>query len=161
MSRSKKSRKTGPIGVRKDPDYAGKPSSPSKKKPPKGKPSGSRQQVAAQKKRGQNQNRNTDPRHGSKKPIALVTTQKKIAYATPAEELAAIEADARLTALLNKAENGAKLRADQQQYVNEKLARHAILCDLLGISQEEEKADDPYDSLDAISIDDFTDSDDD
>jgi ribosome assembly protein YihI (activator of Der GTPase) len=162
MPRQKKSRKPGPIGVRKDPDFAGRQKQQTKKKPQKGNPSGSRQNVDTAKKRGQSSPKNTDPRHGSKKLVPLVTQQQKKSYATPAEELAAIEADARLTALLDKAEKGEKLRIDQQQYVDEKLARHGVLCDLLGISREEEKTiDDPYDSLDAISLSDFDDSEDD
>ncbi len=39
------------------------------------------------------------------------------------------------------------------------MARHRILCDLLGIAEsDDEDDDDPMDSLDALSMDEFKDS---
>lgn len=163
----KKSRKVGLIGVRKDPDFKKNRSSHSRSdtSPPKktkGKPAGSRHNVEMTKASGEKRGKaSSDPRHGSKKPISLVATaavtkkveQKK--YATPAEELAAIEADARLVALLDKLDSEQKLTKEQEQYVETMMARHKVLCDLMGISDEEDDDDDPFDSLDAMKIDDF------
>ena len=86
---------------------------------------------------------------------------KKVTYATPKQELAALEADARLISLLDKQEQGIHLSVEQKAYVTEKLDRHAVLCSLLGIELEQEEKtiqDDPLDSLDAISMSDFIDS---
>jgi ribosome assembly protein YihI (activator of Der GTPase) len=80
-------------------------------------------------------------------------------YATPAEELAALEADGRLSALLDKLDEGKTLTAEQQRYVDEKMARHRILCDLMGIRDDEDEDDDDlddFDKLDSINIDDYT-----
>ena len=167
MARSKKSRKVGLIGVRKDPDF--KPSENRKNTDPrpkkhKGKPAGSRHNIDEKATMGARRQENKDPRHGSKKPVqlikataTLVTPAQKKKYATPAEELAALEADQRLTSLLDKLDNDQALTREQQAYVDEKMARHRILCDLLGIVDEDDEEDesDPFDDLDAINIDDF------
>ncbi len=107
---------------------------------------------------------NKDPRHGSKKPIQLVkavtpTPEQKKKYATPAQELAALEADQRLSDLLDKLDNDQSLSREQQAYVDEKMARHRILCDLLGIVEDDDEDDDidPFADLDAININDFKD----
>ena len=75
MARSKKSRKVGLIGVRKDPDF--KPSENRKSDSPrpkkhKGKPAGNRHNVEQKKVTGKKSAENKDPHHGSKKPIQLV-----------------------------------------------------------------------------------------
>ncbi|WP_218419889.1 Der GTPase-activating protein YihI [Alteromonas lipotrueae] len=169
MARSKKSRKVGLIGVRKDPDR--KPgqkrqeSTPRPKKH-KGKPAGNRHNVEQSENGASKRRENQDPRLGSKKPIPLVVkkttmtttpTQKK-KFATPSEELAALEADQRLASLLDKLDDDKQLTKEQQTYVNEKMARHRILCDLLGIVEDDGEDDDemdPLDDLDAIDINDF------
>jgi ribosome assembly protein YihI (activator of Der GTPase) len=168
MGRSKKSRKVGLIGVRKDPDF-----NPSKQrtsenprpKKRKGRPAGSRHNVESTTSSGNKRQENKDPRHGSKKPIALVkqnaapinTPLQKKKYATPAEELAALEADQRLASLLDKLDEDKPLTKEQQAYVDEKMARHRILCDLLGIVDNDDEDDDmdPFDDLNAIDINDF------
>lgn len=168
MGRSKKSRKVGLIGVRKDPDF-----NPSKQrtsetprpKKRKGRPAGSRHNVESTTSSGIKRQENKDPRHGSKKPIALVkqnaalinTPLQKKKYATPAEELAALEADQRLASLLDKLDEDKPLTKEQQAYVDEKMARHRILCDLLGIVDNDDEDDemDPFDDLNAIDINDF------
>jgi ribosome assembly protein YihI (activator of Der GTPase) len=166
MARSKKSRKVGLIGVRKDPDFKpseNRKSDSSRPKKHKGKPAGSRHNVEQKKVSGQKSVVNKDPRHGSKKPIQLVkaavtpTPAQKKKYATPAQELAALEADQRLSDLLDKLDDDKPLTREQQAYVDEKMARHRILCDLLGIVEEDDEDDemDPFDDLDAINIDDF------
>ncbi len=164
-SNRKKSRKVGLIGVRKDPDFkqSRKPANQSKKTN-KGRPAGSRNNLETTSKvsGGSKSAQQKDPRHGSKKPIALVVSptvskvqQRK--FATPAEELAAIEADSRLTALLEKLDNNKSLTREQQHYVETMMARHQSLCELMGIDPEdEEDENDPFAQLDAVKIDDFT-----
>ena len=164
MSR-KKSRKVGLIGVRKDPNR--KPDRTNKEeriKKPKGKPAGSRNNVdQTQKSTRPNQGRK-DPRLGSKKPVQLVkptepvTKTKQRKFATPAQELAFIEADEKLTRLLDLLDEGKSISSEEQAYVAEKMARHKILCDLMGISEDEDEEDiDPLDSLESISWDEFKD----
>lgn len=162
MAKQRKSRKVGLIGVRKDPDYVHEKSSGRVKKH-KGKPPGSRHNVETTKSQTSSGAVSKDPRHGSKKPVQLVKSPVKPAqrkYATPAEELAALEADGRLSALLDKLDEGKTLTAEQQRYVDEKMARHRILCDLMGIRDDEDEEDDDdlddFDKLDSINIDDYT-----
>ncbi|GEA09645.1 Der GTPase-activating protein YihI [Alteromonas sp. KUL49] len=167
-TKSKKSRKIGLIGVRKDPDR--KPGShrnnDARPKKHKGKPAGTRNNVEQPSKSVGRKQENKDPRLGSKKPISLIKVEtptpnqpQKRKYATPAQELAALEADQRLASLLDKLDDDKPLTKEQQAYVDEKMARHRILCDLLGIVEveDEEEENDPFDSLDAIDIDDFKD----
>jgi len=173
MGRSKKTRKVGLIGVRKDPDF--KPSKHRSSEAPrpkkrKGKPAGSRHNVESQSSSGSHRQENKDPRHGSKKPISLEkqvpkavptpTPALKRKYATPEQELAALEADTRLAVLLDKLDDDKTITKAEQAYVNEKMARHRVLCDLLGIVEDDDDDDDddendPFDDLDAIDINDF------
>lgn len=169
MGRSKKSRKVGLIGVRKDPDF--KPSERRNSEAPrpkkhKGKPAGSRNNVESQSSGGGRRQENKDPRHGSKKPISLEKQQapnnptpavQKRKYATPEQELAALEADQRLASLLDKLDDDQSITKAEQAYVNEKMARHRVLCDLLGIVEDDDEGDenDPFDELNAIDINDF------
>lgn len=161
MPRSKKSRKIGSIGVAKSPDF--KPIAKAKrKKASKGHPSGSRHNVNNQSEGLTNHSGLSDPRHGSKKSIPLIKDAiKKTHFATPKQELRALENDPRLISLLDKQDSGQSLSFEQNQYVQAKLERHAVLCSLLGIEpvqQEEETMGDPLASLDAISMNDFLDS---
>jgi ribosome assembly protein YihI (activator of Der GTPase) len=162
MPRSKKSRKIGSIGVAKSPDY--KPVAKiQKKKPGKGRPSGSRHNVESKQQSGSSgRSLSSDPRHGSKKSIPLIKEAVKTTrYATPKQELSALENDARLINLLDKQDSGQTLSFEQNQYVQSKLDRHAVLCSLLGIhndQEEESNTDDPLASLEAISMKEFLDS---
>ncbi|OFC71492.1 Der GTPase-activating protein YihI [Alteromonas confluentis] len=166
-SRSKKTRKVGLIGVRKDPDFNKKKkqntTSPAKSKKHSGNKAGSRNAVESKAKQEKRASGNKDPRHGSKKPIELikapVTNAVVKKYATPADELAALEADNRLATLLDKLDDGIAISKAEQAYVDEKMARHRIICDLLGItdSDDEEEDEDPMKHLDAISMDEFKD----
>ena len=120
MAKQRKSRKVGLIGVRKDPDYVHEKSSGRVKKH-KGKPPGSRHNVETTKSQTSGGAVSKDPRHGSKKPVQLVKSPVKPAqrkYATPAEELAALEADGRLSALLDKLDEGKTLTATFAAYLN-------------------------------------------
>ena len=160
MPRQKKSRKIGQIGTPKTQDRVYKDKV--KRKTKKGNPSGTRQQIETTKPKSPKKKVSTDPRHGSKKPISLVPQSAQEKFANPAEELAAIEADTRLSTLLDNIDQGKSLNKGQQAFVDERLARHQVLCDMLGITDEQKDSQpdsDPLQSLDAISLDDFIDSD--
>ncbi|MFQ3251545.1 MAG: ribosome assembly protein YihI (activator of Der GTPase) [Glaciecola sp.] len=160
----KKSRKGGQIGVPKSTIPVVRTPSDRVRKTSGNKP-GTRNSVveAAENAR---QNAKKDPRIGSKVPVDLMrhkkattqSTEKKVTYKTPKHELDAIEADEKLQQLLDKQESK-KLTKVEQEYVDIKLARHLVLCDMLGInaSEEIEEEDDPLSGLDAISIDDYKD----
>ncbi|MDF2179740.1 Der GTPase-activating protein YihI [Aliiglaciecola sp. CAU 1673] len=106
---------------------------------------------------------NKDPRIGSKKPIPLVVQeQPKQAkrYFSPAQELKAIEEDARLESLLSRLEEGEQLNADDKAYMEAKLSRHAQLCDMLGIvaevdEPEQDEEDDLFDKFHKADINSF------
>lgn len=160
MSRQKKSRKVGKIGVSKENTV--KPAkSPKTKKPTKGKKSGSRQNTESQNTLSSKGTKSVDARKGSKTKIDLSKYKKPTERPSPApldpmDELNAIESDAKLDALITAAEER-ELTNSEQSYVDKKLNRHKVLCDLLGISEDEEKDSDPFSDLDAISKRDFED----
>ncbi|MCC2616912.1 GTPase-activating protein [Aestuariibacter halophilus] len=148
MASRKKSRKVGRIGVPKSSQPRPiKPESGSKPKKHTGKPAGSRHSVA----QARNENRanadKKDPRIGSKKPVPLIVEDKKEVpkpkYFSPAQELEALENDKQLNRLLDKLEQGKSLSAEQQAWVDQKMARHRTLCDLLGIQDEPQTEDAP------------------
>lgn len=169
MARQKKSRKVGKIGISKTPSNVRKPTEKRVKKH-LGKPAGSRNNEALTDIQGPKKV-NKDPRHGSKKPVSLIADTKeqksgpkKIKYFSPTQELAAIEQDPRLATLLDKIDLGKKITREDQQYVDQTLARHKILCDLLGLTDEVEKPKesseqqtDLYSQFEAIDINDFKD----
>ena len=139
MARQKKSRKVGKIGISKAPSNVRKPTEKRVKKH-LGKPAGSRNNEALTDKQDPKKI-NKDPRHGSKKPISLIAETKqqksaanKVKYFSPTQELAAIEQDPRLATLLDKIDLGKKITREDQQYVDLTLARHKVLCDLLGLT---------------------------
>ncbi|MGS2720949.1 Der GTPase-activating protein YihI [Paraglaciecola aestuariivivens] len=171
MPRQKKSRKVGKIGVVKSSSNKRKPTEKRVKKP-LGKPAGSRNSEALTTAKTDTQKVNKDPRHGSKKPVDLIkadTVDKKTnkapkQYFSPKQELAAIEKDQRLAQLLDMLDIGKTVSRDEQKYVEQKLARHKELCDLLGISDDPEESseskaqsDDLFSELDALDINDFKD----
>jgi ribosome assembly protein YihI (activator of Der GTPase) len=169
MARQKKSRKVGKIGISKTPSNVRKPTEKRVKKH-LGKPAGSRNNEALT----VNQNLkkiNKDPRHGSKKPISLIvetkeqkSATKKAKFFSPTQELEAIEQDPRLASLLDKIDLEKKITREEQQFVDQTLARHKILCDMLGRTSEPEKPKqqnehqtDLYSQFEAIDINDFKD----
>ncbi|MBU3003474.1 Der GTPase-activating protein YihI [Paraglaciecola arctica] len=169
MARQKKSRKVGKIGVAKTSSNVRKPTEKRVKKH-LGKPAGSRNSAALTDSQGPKKVVK-DPRHGSKKPVSLIvetseqkTVPKKIKYFSPTQELAAIEQDPRLATLLNKLEKDKKISREDQQYVDQTLARHKVLCDLLGISNDDENHQetseqeiDVFSQFESIDINDFKD----
>ncbi|ALT00141.1 Der GTPase-activating protein YihI [Lacimicrobium alkaliphilum] len=121
-----------------------------KSKKRKGHAPGSRHSEADQTKVRQNHGAKADPRLGSKKPVPLTAPSKSAKepqkHFSPAKELSAIEQDPRLEALLDKAEQDQSLTAEEKTYIDQKLARHRQLCELLGIDaadDKDEKSSDP------------------
>ena len=172
MTRAKKSRKGGSIGIPKaikdssNSRSTSKPTSPSRPKRKSGNAPGTRQNTDTTATKANSNSGSQDKRIGSKKPIPLIVekNQKPVAkvqkrkYATPAEELAALEANDRFNTLLDKIEDEQALSKDDQDWLDQQLARHKVLCDLLGIKEEVEEPDaDPFAQLDAIQLDDFKD----
>lgn len=117
-----------------------------------------------------------DTRVGSKNPIALVleaqeqTQQpefkrhlkpqvelRKVSEVTltPEQELAALENDQKLMSLLERQDAGEVLVGKDVTYLNEKVARHQALCELLGIDDEDEYDDE--DMLDQYMSSDLAD----
>ncbi|AOV98422.1 GTPase-activating protein [Edwardsiella hoshinae] len=93
-----------------------------------------------------------DPRIGSKKPVALLVepsvaksrvqavVQPEVkTVLTPEEELARLENDPRLDALLERLEEGATLNSEEQRYVDEMLDRIDALMEELGIELEDDE----------------------
>lgn len=178
MAHSKKSRKVGKIGISKvnsprpvktRPDQA-----EGKGKNTRGNKSGTRQNIQNPMSE-QNNKQKKDAKVGSKTPIDLdkykpgakstpakaEQIQTEIKYKTPQEELEAIENNTELDALLEKQLNQA-LSKSEKAYVEKMTKRYSDLCELLGISvdddeEENEDSDDPFASLDAIKLDDFKD----
>jgi ribosome assembly protein YihI (activator of Der GTPase) len=105
-----------------------------------------------------------DPRIGSKKPVALIADGKtaavkpkksvekpaaeKKARLTPEEELAKLENDERLDALLDRLENGETLSAEDQGWLDASLDRIDELMEQLGIvmddAEDEQAEEDMY-----------------
>jgi len=169
MARQKKSRKVGKIGISKTPSNVRKPTETRVKKH-LGKPAGSRNNEALTVKQ-ESKKVNKDPRHGSKKPVSLIVdtkeqklVSKKVKYFSPTQELAAIEQDPRLAILLDKIDVGKNIAREDQHYVDQTLARHKVLCDMLGLTDEPEKPEesseqqtDLYSQFESIDINDFKD----
>lgn len=164
---SKKTRKIGQIGARADKEKhkAQRATSSGRKRKVTGLPAGSRHS-AADNASGTEMKVQKDPRLGSKKPIALVkaelsTTPKplpKPRFHSPQAELDALENDGQLQALLDRLDAGKAISSSEQKYVEDKMARHQILCELLGLDLEQDDADDdddPMNKLDARYLDDY------
>jgi len=173
MTRVKKTRKTGPLApakkVQKDweqPKAKSAPQKPTHKT--KGRKPGSRFNLPSNQTKGQGaggKQQPQDPRHGSKKPITLVdpnqathvVQQPSFDRKAALVELAAIENDERLQALLERAEDGETLNASDTKYMEERTERFAQLAEQLGIELDDGE-DDDFDDLDFD--DDFEDDDD-
>ncbi|MBD9554563.1 Der GTPase-activating protein YihI [Pantoea eucalypti] len=131
----------------------------------RGHASGSRANPAASESNGGSQANNVkDPRIGSKKPVALIADGKtaavkpkksvekpaaeKKARLTPEEELAKLENDERLDALLDRLENGETLSAEDQGWLDASLDRIDELMEQLGIvmddAEDEQAEEDMY-----------------
>ncbi len=120
----------------------------------RGHASGSRANPAATDNNGGRQaGQAKDPRIGSKKPVALIADGKTAAVKpkknvekpaagkkvrlTPEEELAKLENDERLDALLDRLENGETLSAEDQGWLDAALDRIDELMEQLGIAMDD------------------------
>ncbi|NIH15936.1 Der GTPase-activating protein YihI [Serratia symbiotica] len=123
----------------------------------RGHAAGSRTQASNQKNKAAAEAK--DPRIGSKVPVALVVETKAKAKLqpkpkaevkprlSPEEELAKLENDERLDALLDRLDGSDTLNAEEQAYVDQMLDRIDVLMDQLGIDlgdddDKEEKQED-------------------
>ncbi|WP_427980509.1 Der GTPase-activating protein YihI [Agarivorans sp.] len=174
MSR-KKNRKGGLIGVRKDPDFKAKRVAvPDRKKIGKGKSAGSRQQGLEKDASSTPVQQAKDPRIGSKAAVPLGVTATPVnkpvkpkakaqpQVLSPEQELAKLEADTRVEALIDILDEGGKISAQEQQWLDQQLARHAELLRELGLSEETEDEDLDDDeqlwrSLNSSSLDQYKD----
>lgn len=123
--------------------------------------SGSRTQVESVNQKNKADAQTKDPRIGSKVPVALVVEAKPKTKPqpkpkaeakprlSPEEELAKLENDERLDALLDRIDDGETLSAEDQSYVDQTLDRIDALMEQLGIElgddeddEEEEKKED-------------------
>ena len=158
MSRKKKSRKTGLIGVRKSPDFK-RVEKEKRIKKALGKPAGSRNSQPVIDKQSSKIKSNNDPRLGSKKPVDLFEKQTvteslkvKTRFFTPEQELNHIENDDKLSELIAKLDAGQTLDNASQHYVDQKLKRHQQLCDMLGIKDVDNTEQDSEDDSDLLAI---------
>lgn len=119
--------------------------------------SGSRANPATVSQKGDKSKPVKDPRIGSKKAIALgadvpagqpvnpVKAAKpaveKKPRLTPEEELAKLENDERLDALLDRLENGEVLSAEDQAWLDQSLDRIDVLMEQLGIALDDDAED--------------------
>ena len=159
MSAKQPNRK--PTGKRKESDASAQEGRERKRAAKrKGLKAGSRQQVEqAGKKSGSKQAK--DPRIGSRKPIALIADEKgskpvatkpakeKRVVMTPEQELASIENDDRLNALLDRLDAGETLEAAEQAWVDQRVDRYQELMDELGIIDNDDDEDGDMDFDDA------------
>lgn len=91
-------------------------------------------------------NANKDVRLGSKKKIPLITNSRAKSepvkqvpkFKSPVDELNYIENDPKLQSLIDKIDSEMSISKEEQQYVTKLLERHKVLCDLLGIKQDDE-----------------------
>ena len=125
----------------------------------RGNASGSRANPVTANQKGSGSATAKDPRIGSKKPIALgpVTAeaqsvkkpakaakpaeQKKV-HLSPEEELASLENNERLDALLDRLEKGETLPAEEQAWLDQTLDRIDVLMEQLGIALDDDVEDD-------------------
>jgi len=145
MTRKKRSRKVGSEGPA---EYAQKSTTQKdldarkrqKDKKRKGLKSGSRHSEA-QGNDARAQAKRKDPRHGSKKPVALILDKKPVTKKerrlSAEQELAMLENDAQLMVLLDRIEAGENLGAGLQMQVDQKLDRIEQLMKQLGLLEDD------------------------
>lgn len=183
MSRQKKTRKISDLMPtrkqdKKEPTVAKKGKKPTRyeldnkaweekrKKKHKGRPSGNRYSPATEKHQV-NQQVNKDPRVGSRKKIPLIVEEvnrqnvtvsdeikqpKKVI--SPEQELLALENNVALNELLDQLDAGVTLSKQDQQFVDQCLARIEALMEILGIEDDEDDQD-LYQQFEKIDINQF------
>lgn len=165
MTRQKKSRKVGQIGIRKQETRPSEKKETRRKKAPKGQKSGTRNSLVLENEVKDGKVTGVgkkDKKHGSKKKIELVApvkveqpkqpakhiepsvklTKVKQPELTPEQELAALEQDAQLLDLVERVEQGELLTGKDAKYFNRHMARYDELVELLGLDDEDEEDDD-------------------
>lgn len=183
MSRQKKTRKISDLMPtrkqdKKEPTIAKKGKKPTRyeldnkaweekrKKKHKGRPSGNRYSPATEKHQV-NQQVNKDPRVDSRKKIPLIVEEvnrqnvtvsdeikqsKKVI--SPEQELLALENNVALNELLDQLDAGVTLSKQDQQFVDQCLARIEELIEILGIEDDEDDQD-LYQQFEKIDINQF------
>ncbi|QIR15973.1 Der GTPase-activating protein YihI [Shewanella aestuarii] len=150
MARSKKTRKGGENG----PKFAPRVKKADRKtvegkRAENGRKPGSRHNEALLKQNASgNAGKSTDPRHGSKKPVALTpvatkepqSTKPKQPKMTDEQKLLKIEEDPRLNSLLDMLEEGRDLSANDQKWLDSQLDEIERLMDRLGLNEEAPKS---------------------
>jgi uncharacterized protein len=149
MSRKKKVKSAGNADIvivrqRSENDVEGRSLKKSKKR--KGLKSGNRHSSGSETS-GQKQTVTRDPRLGSKKKVPLTVAPKAVPskadrLVLAEQELAQIESDAQFNVLLARLENGEKLGAGLQAYVDQKLDRVEVLMKTLGLDTDDYEDDD-------------------
>ncbi len=143
MTRIKKSRKVNTNGPARPPrEKASARAKHGGKKVGKGQASGSRHSLSKAAQARQDA-ATTDPRLGSKAPVALFVDAATPAKAAPQVlapdvELAKLEADPRLNTLLERTEAGETLKPKDQAWLDATLDRIADLMHQLGLDVEDE-----------------------
>jgi uncharacterized protein len=149
MTRQKKSRKPGPLAP------SAKPKAMLERKTPedrvyagKGKKPGSRFNLQKPAANSGKSAASLDPRHGSKQPITLVKPEQAVALVTAAQqraaaeaELAKLEQDSKLHALLQRLENDEDLTDAELSYVDKRTERFEQLAELLGLEVDDDDDD--------------------
>lgn len=154
MTRRKKTRKPGAIGVKSTPKVLREKNSGSQPgKSGKGQPAGSRQALKATASSGQrNVDSNQDPRLGSKRPISLVLPDAQMSPSSkPASaptkpltleaEFEQLENDPRLQQLLSDLDDGKTLSDSDKAWMDKQLARYQVIAEKLGIELDDEEED--------------------
>ncbi|BDM62748.1 Der GTPase-activating protein YihI [Shewanella sp. NFH-SH190041] len=152
MARSKKTRKVNQNGAKVAPRSKKADRTIAIKKRDTGNKTGSRSNEGALQKSApgaKQQGSSQDPRHGSKRPVALTlpsqpqqpikqkVVQPKL---TDEQKLLQLEEDPRLNQLLDQLEEGRDLPAADQQWLDKQLAKIEALMEKLGLSEEEDFA---------------------
>ena len=154
MARSKKTRKVNENAPKHAPRTKKAERQVIGKKRTNGKKPGSRQNEAKLKSESQVVGTAKDPRHGSKKAIALTVETPVKAKATPKpqppkltdqQRLLQLEEDPRLNQLLDQLEEGRVLSAVDEKWLNTQLDEMERLMEKLGLSAEDDISDTPQD----------------
>jgi len=148
MTRIKKTRKGGENGPKRKPkEKKSEEIASSKRKRDSGNKAGSRHNEGMLNKAspsGSGRKSSNDPRHGSKKPVALALTDAKPQAKTKQpklsdeQKLLALEEDPRLNNLLDMLEEGRDLSAEDQSWLDKQLSKIEALMEKLGIADIDE-----------------------
>jgi len=171
MSRNKKSRKPGPLAApRNSPKGESESVSRARKKLKKHKglvPGSRNAQIEGAGGGPRRAGSRGDPRFGSTKPVALHSviadnSTRVEVEGTPLsrgpslrslqQELQRLEQDERLNALLDMVDRGGQLNAQEQTWLDGRLARHQELMTLLGLTLED---DEPQQDEDEVLLERF------